>query len=66
MKNYAIKIIVCLIVLGSTAMATEEWILGQPEQTDTTNYEWVLGQPSVYTEASSNIVPILHNLQENQ
>lgn len=51
MKKYLLKIVVGLVILGSTAMATEEWILSQQVQTDTTNYEWVLGIPYVVTEA---------------
>ena len=51
MKKYLLKIVVGLVILGSTAMATEEWILSQPLQTDTTNYEWVLGSLYIVTEA---------------
>ena len=50
MKNHILKIMIGLILLGSTAMATDDWILSQPVQTDTTNYEWVLGSPYVVTE----------------
>jgi len=32
---------------------SEEWILGKPVQTDTTNYEWVLGAPYVVTEEAA-------------
>jgi len=31
-------------------MAQNEWILGQPVQTDTANYEWVLGLPYILAE----------------
>jgi len=60
-KKYMLKIIIGLVLLGSTAMATEEWILSQPVQTDTTNYEWVLGTPYIITEAPTGVpVPVFY------
>lgn len=56
MRKYILKIAIGLLLLGSTVMASEEWITGVPEQTDTTNYEWVLGTPCIYTEEVSTVV----------
>ena len=58
MRKYMLKIMVGLFFLGSTVMATEEWILSQPVQTDTTNYEWTLGTPLVVTEVAPSGVSI--------
>ena len=43
-------------------MAKQEWILGQPVQTDTTNFEWLKGCPYIVTEeaaAAGSVVPII-------
>ena len=64
MRKYILKIMIGLVLLGSTVMATEEWIIGVPEQADTTNYEWILGQPYILTEEVSTVV-IMRRRREN-
>ena len=50
-------------------MAKQEWILGQPVETDTTDYEWVEGQPYIVTEeeeAGGLSIPVAMNQLRDQ
>ena len=54
MKRIILILLIVLLAVGIRA-EIQDWVTGEPVQTDTTNYEWVIGEPFIFINGSISV-----------